>query len=173
VTAPAMGWPRGLFELPRIRVVIECFFDDSGKESDPSHRFVVLAGYMIGGDWGGFYGAWRHLLIRHGIPSIHMKEILGIARNKGWDIPKLNDVLREFIGVIKEAKLIGFGIAVDAAEWRALSKESRKMFGDAQEFCCSRILRRIMDRLIDAGFLTSLFRSPSTKILSLRVGGSP
>jgi hypothetical protein len=33
-------------------VVIECFFDDSGKESDPSHRFVVLAGYMIGGDWG-------------------------------------------------------------------------------------------------------------------------
>lgn len=133
--------------------MIECFFDDSGKESDISQRFVVLAGYMIGGDWGGFYQAWRHLLIRHGIPQVHMREILGLARNKGWDTAKLNDVLREFIGVIKEAKLIGFGVAVDAAEWRGLSKERRRMLGDAQEFCCSRILRRIMDRLNEAGFL--------------------
>jgi hypothetical protein len=154
MTASALGWPRGLFERSRLRVVIEAYFDDSGKESDHTHRFVVLAGYMAaeGLPWNRFYQAWRHLLLRHGLPHIHMKDILGIAQAKGWDIPKLNEVLREFIAAIKDAQLIGFGVAVDANEWRALSKERRKRFGDAQEFCCSRILRRIVDRLNEAGF---------------------
>jgi hypothetical protein len=151
MTAPAMGWPRGLFGLPRQKVVIEAYFDDSGKESDHTHRFVVLAGYMSG-DWTPLYRSWRSLLIKHGVPHVHMKDILGIAKSKGWDVPKLNVVLREFITAIKEANLTGFGVAVDANEWRAFSKERRHQFGDAQEFCCSRILRRIVDRLIDAGF---------------------
>src|SRR6185312_7221924 len=123
-------------------------------ESDHTHRFVVLAGYMAGEGlpWNQFYQAWRHLLIKHGLPHIHMKDILQIAQARGWDIPKLNTVLREFIAAIQSANLIGFGVAVDANEWRALSKERRKRFGDAQEFCCTRILRRIVDRLTEAGF---------------------
>jgi hypothetical protein len=137
-----------------MREVIEVYLDDSGKESDHTHRFVVLAGYMAGEGlpWNRLYQSWRHLLLKHELPHVHMKDILKIARAKGWDIPKLNDVLREFIIAIKEANLIGLGVAVDANEWRKLPKERRQQFGDAQEFCCSRILRRVVDRCIAAGF---------------------
>lgn len=122
MSAPAPDGPRGFQWRGGQRVVIEAYFDDSGKESDASHRFVVLAGYMAseGMPWQRLYQAWLHLLIRHGLPYIHMKEILGIAKQKGWDIPKLNSVLSEFITAIKEAQLIGFAVAVDANEWRKL-----------------------------------------------------
>ena len=134
--------------------MIEAYFDDSGKESDASHRFVVIAGYMAGGPgpWDRFSQYWRHLLIKHELPYIHMREVLGFAKKRGWDAQKLNGVLREFIGAIKDADLIGFGIGVDANEWRALPKSQRKVFGNAQEFCCSRIFRRIVDRLTESGF---------------------
>jgi hypothetical protein len=154
MSAPALGWPRGFLNQPRQRIVLEAYFDDSGKESDHTHRFVVLAGYMAadGWPWNRFYQSWRHLLLRHGLPRIHMKEILNAGRGKGWDIPTLNAVLREFVIAIKESQLIGFGVAVDATEWRRLSKDRRKAFGDAQEFCVSRVLRRIMDRCTESGF---------------------
>jgi Protein of unknown function (DUF3800) len=133
--------------------VFQCYFDDSGKESEPSNRFVVIAGYLAVDEvWGRFQNVWGHLLVKYGLPGVHMKEILGIARQKGWDVPKLNEVLQEFIVAIRAAPaLIGFGIAVDADEWRNLSPERRRLFGDAQEFACTRIVRRIRDRLNEAG----------------------
>jgi hypothetical protein len=74
--------------------VIEAFFDDSGKESDHNDRFVVLAGYMAAeGPWFRLHQSWRHLLLRHGLPHVHMKDIRGLAKERGWDIPKLNEVL--------------------------------------------------------------------------------
>jgi hypothetical protein len=138
----------------RMRVVIECYFDDSGKESELSHRYVVIAGYMAGASWPWerFSQYWRHLLIKHELPYVHMREILGFAKKRGWDSAKLTDVLRDFIGAIKASDLIGLGIGIDANEWRALSSARRKILGNAQEFCCSRILRRIVDRLVDSGF---------------------
>jgi hypothetical protein len=96
--------------------------------------------------WGRFQNLWGHLLIKHGLPDVHMKVILKLAKQKSWDIPKLNEVLQEFILSIKSAPgLIGFGVAVDADEWRKLKPERKHRFGDAQEFCCSRIVRRITD----------------------------
>lgn len=138
---------------PGVRVVIETFLDDSGKESDPSHGFVVLAGYMAGAGWvwERFYQNWRHLLLKHGLEDVHLKWIWAEAKQRGWELSKLNEVLLEFIGAIKDANLIGLGVAVDANAYRALPKERRQKFGDAQQFCCSRIFRRIIDRLRDAG----------------------
>jgi hypothetical protein len=44
-----------------------------------------------------------HLLVEHGLPDVHMRAILKIAKERGWDIPRLNEILREFVLVIKEA----------------------------------------------------------------------
>ena len=133
--------------------VISCFFDDSGTESQKDHRHVVLAGY-IGPDetWGQFFHSWRHLLLRHGIPAVHMKSWLKTAKEKEWSTAQRNDVLAEFIELIQKSKLIGFGVGVDADFWRALPADRRKAFGSAQEFCCQRILRLVIDR-IDASNL--------------------
>jgi hypothetical protein len=133
-----------------VRAVIRCYFDDSGQESDPTHRFVVMAGYMAG-DWDRLNRAWRSLLLKHGLSHIHMKEMIGVAQKRDWPDGHLTDVLREFIMAIKESILVGFGVAVDLDAFRKVPDHIRKRLGDAQIFCCSRILRRIMDRLNEAG----------------------
>jgi hypothetical protein len=134
---------------PRIKAVFECYFDDSGQESATSNPIVVMAGYLaVDPVWDQFSKLWAHLLIKHDLPHIHMKEMGSVARTKGWDRTKIAAVLLDFVGLIKWAPgLIGFGVAVDADAWRALPKERRNRFGNAQTFCCTRILRRIVDRL--------------------------
>lgn len=135
-----------LWKPPGAKVVITGFFDDSGKESDPSHRFVVLAGF-VSLDWSPFHQAWHGLLLKHGLPNVHLKEIRGIATEKGWDLPKLNSVLTEFIALMREMNLTAFGVGLDMEAWRRVDPTVRKRLGDAQVFCCSRIVRRIMDRI--------------------------
>lgn len=148
--APVKGGLHGLFQRDRWRLVIAGFFDDSGKESDLGNRFVVLAGFVTT-DWDPFHRLWMRLLFKHDLPGIHMKEILGHAKKKGWDFSKLNSILAEFIGAIRETHIVGFGVGVDMEAWRLIDPEIRKRFGDAQIFCCSRIMRRIMDRLETLG----------------------
>ena len=133
---------------PDWKVVFYSFFDDSGKESIRTADFPVLAGYLVHESyWTAFVQNWRHLLLRHGLPMLHMKDLVGIAQERDWDATRRNNVVSEFIEVIKDAKLIGFGVAVDSEVWRGLSDARRKAFGNAQEFCFSRIMRRISDRL--------------------------
>jgi hypothetical protein len=115
----------GLRERPRINAVIELFFDDSGSEADPTHRFVVMAGYMAL-DWGGFDRAWRNLLLKRALPYIHMKEMISIAEKRGWPTGYLPDVLREFIATIKDSYLVGFGVAVDLYAFRKVPEDIRK-----------------------------------------------
>jgi hypothetical protein len=74
-----------------------------------------------------------------------------LQRKKGWDIPKLNSVFTEFSTVIRISNLIGVGVGVNMEAWRALPKSTRQLIGDAQIFCCSRVVRRIMDRLETVG----------------------
>jgi hypothetical protein len=76
-----------------------------------------------------------------------MKELVGVPQQRGWNATQRNNVVLEFIDAIKAAKLIGFGVAVDSEAWRSLSSERIKAFGNAQEFCFTRIMRRISDRL--------------------------
>lgn len=132
--------------------MIECFFDDSGKESDANHRFVCIAGYLAHDQfWYGFTQRWRHLLLKHGIPAVHMREWEGVRKAHHWSLDYGHRILGEFIALIREFSLIGFGMAVDAEVWRKLSPERRKSFGDAQEFCFQRIIRRVVDRMEKAG----------------------
>ncbi len=131
--------------------MIECFFDDSGTESALSNRFVVIAGYLTHESyWYVFNQKWRHLLIRHGLPKLHMKEWVKFCEEREWDHPKRHSVVSEFIQVIRDTQLIGFGVAVDAQIWRELTPKRRKAFGNAQEFCFQRIMRRVVDRMEEA-----------------------
>lgn len=132
--------------------MIHCFFDDSGKESDMGNPFVCIAGYMAIGDdwWTMLSNAWGHQLFRHGLTWLHMKDFMqgqGEYAALGWDWPKRKAVIEEFIKIIKGTQIIGFGVAVDAEAWRQFPKELTKVEGTAQEFCFTRIIRMIVERL--------------------------
>lgn len=149
MSGPRTG-PHGLAR-PEYTLVIECFFDDSGKEGDHTSPYPCLAGYIAHESyWWDFVRDWKHLLLRHGIEAVHMKEIAGIAQKKGWTGIQRNDILSEFVQVIKKNRLIGFGVGVDAACWRKLEPKRRKAFGNAQEFCFQRIVRCVVDRMDEA-----------------------
>jgi hypothetical protein len=133
---------------PEWKIVIHAFFDDSGGERDPQSRFSCLAGYLAHETyWTRFQDYWRHLLLRHGLPYLHMREYVKIANDRGWGTVHRNSVVLEFVQVVKECRLIGFGVGVDAQAWRKLSRDRRAAFGDAQQFCFTRIMRRVVDRL--------------------------
>jgi len=76
-----MGW------LPapwRVKAVFQCFFDDSGKESEPTNPIVVMAGYIAVDEiWQRFQNLWGHLLLKHELPDVHMKAILQIPTHSG------------------------------------------------------------------------------------------
>jgi hypothetical protein len=91
--------------------VIYCFFDDSGKESASDNDFVIMAGLMTN-YWEMFDVRWQQLLLKYEIPAIHIKEAVSMAKNKGWDIPRLRAVLREFSATVRESNLVGIGVGV-------------------------------------------------------------
>lgn len=132
-------------------MVIECYFDDSGQEAQADHRHVCMAGYLAHDSyWYRFNNMWHHLLLQRGIPAVHMKEWLNTAREKGWTSEEQKEALSDFITTIKQCRLIGFGVAVDADVWRKLPHSRRKNFGNAQDFCFQRIMRRVVDRFAGA-----------------------
>jgi hypothetical protein len=134
---------------------VHCFLDDSGKESHQSMPYVCMAGYFTdGGALNRLHEQWLALLFKHGIEVIHMKELIPLAgqyRDLGWDIPKRDAVLAEFIEAIRQSQITGVGVAMDMAAWRKIKKDHSDLrWGTAQEFCLSRILRQIVDRLTAA-----------------------
>lgn len=131
--------------------MIYAYFDDSGKEDDPSNRHICMAGYM-GFDeaWDDFEADWRQLLLKHGISWIHMKEIIplqGEYKNLGWDTAKRDAVLFDFIEIIKDSPFVGFGVGVDTEAWALVPEEEKKKAGNAHDFCFQRIMRGVIDRL--------------------------
>ena len=130
--------------------MIRAYFDDSGSESLPSSTHVCLAGYLADDHyWITFNRLWRHQLARHGISCIHMKDLIplqGEYRTLGWDTAKRDQVIRDFVGVIRYSELIGFGVAVDAVAWREARKRSPKSF-NAQMFCFARLFRLVVERM--------------------------
>jgi hypothetical protein len=128
------------------------FFDDSGKESNPRGEFVCLAGYVAGDmGWTDFVALWGQLLLKHGIPYLHMKDFVplqGPYKQLGWSISKRNEVLSDFIAVIKDTNLIGVGVSVHAQAWRTVvPEELARQHGNAMEFCFQRVCRLIVDRM--------------------------
>jgi hypothetical protein len=132
------------------KAVLAGYFDDSGHESDsgPGGRFYCTAGYLSDEQfWAPLANMWGHLLMQHGLQEIHMKNFYREARARGWDEAKTNAVLGDFVDVIRQSKVMGFGVGIDVKFWRGQSKERRRTFGTAAEFAMQRVLRMMMDKL--------------------------
>lgn len=129
------------------------FFDDSGKESDPSNRIVCAAGYIASAlpMWQGLQEMWSNHLLMHGLDELHMNEMMSSKSKKkpfcDWDWQKKKSVLEDFSAAIKISRVVGFGVAVDAEAWRELPKDLTRIEGTAQEFCFMRLIRMIVNRV--------------------------
>jgi hypothetical protein len=125
--------------------MLRCFFDDSGKESDPTNRIVCIAGYLaIDGLWNMFTEGWSHQLLKNSMSWLHLTDFMA---DKSQDWPTKRAILDGFINVIKASQLIGFGVAVDADAWREVPEGITRTEGNAQQFCFLRIMRMVIERL--------------------------
>jgi hypothetical protein len=129
------------------------FFDDSGKETDPSNKIVCAAGYIAAGNtfWNSFQEMWRNTLLMHGLDELHMKDIM-CSQSKSfpyaeWNWEKKQQVLEGFSIAIKASQLLGFGVAIDADAWRELMSKWKTHEGTAQEFCFTRLIKLVITRL--------------------------
>jgi hypothetical protein len=109
-----------------------------------------MAGYLADMSyWNIFVPQWRHFLLKHGLGQIHMRNLIplqGEYRELGWDARKRNEALVDFIRVIRETHLIGFGVGVDADYWRKVRKRYEKC-EDVQTFCFARIMKMVVGRM--------------------------
>jgi hypothetical protein len=130
--------------------VYTAYCDDSGKESDG--RWIVIGGYLAHeGYWSAFAPRWAHELRRHDISALHMKDAIQCAgeyKDRGWTVPKRDEVLADFLAIIKTAHLIGFAVGVDAPAWKAHLKSARPNERiTAMEFCFIRIMGMVARRM--------------------------
>jgi Protein of unknown function (DUF3800) len=132
---------------PRHQLVIEAFFDDSGKQDNTN--FACIAGFLADtAYWTPFLLEWVHLNRRWNIRQVHMKDLWHSKRDfEGWDDEKKFMAISEYVELINKHKLIGVAVAVDAKFWNKLPREFQRKEGNAQEFCFLRIIRRIRDLL--------------------------
>ncbi len=135
-----------------VALFVHCFLDDSGKESQPTNPFVVMAGYFAEMSvWLQLWQQWANLLVKHQITSVHMKELIPIEgeyKKLGWDIEKRDAAIADFIEEIRKAPVIGIGVAVKMTAWRTVKAANPKLpFGTVQEFVLQRILRGVVERL--------------------------
>jgi hypothetical protein len=76
----------------------------------------------------------------------------GVYKTLGWDVIKRDEAISDFISVIKENHLIGFGVAVHKDTWKAVvPEEIRKTQGNTHQFCFARIMRMLVDRMKRSG----------------------
>jgi Protein of unknown function (DUF3800) len=130
--------------------VIRAYFDDSGKESNPTNGYVCMAGYLAESSyWELFNWQWRQRLLQYGISAIHMKNLISLKGEYqflGWDANRRDDALKDFVRVIKETRGVGFGVGVEMSGWREIRSRHPEL-PDVQTFCFARTARMVIDRL--------------------------
>lgn len=106
------------------------FMDEAGHFSISD--FVCLAGYLASDSgWDSLCQEWKPLLEKHGLPGIHMKEIMspkGKSPAALWPMDKKLSMLTEFISVIRKHVQTGFGIGLDAHHYRDIVKCAEDSF---------------------------------------------
>lgn len=131
------------------------FVDESGHFSNTDS--ISLAGFVSDDEsWNSFCIEWKSLLLKHGLPAIHMKEIMsskGKSPAANWEMPRKLSMLSEFIFVIRKYVQAGFGIGMDAVHYRSVVAEiteAAKTMGvrakpfEAKRFCVARFVRTLM-----------------------------
>lgn len=138
------------------------FLDESGHFSESD--FVCLAGYVASdSNWDGLCKEWKELLGKHGIPAVHMREIMspkGKSPAASWKDEDKVRMIREFIFVIRKYIHTGFGVGLEARYYRELVKvaaEEARRQGvktkpfHSQLFCVARMCRLIMNYFKEIG----------------------
>jgi len=122
------------------RLAVWAYFDESGKFADSD--FVCLCGFIFDQRGELFCEEWRTMLVRYGIPALHMATI-------NWKDKAQVASLDDFVGVIRKYAPFGFGVAVDAAYFRRMPVDRRRLLGDkrATDFAFHRLLRLVRDKL--------------------------
>lgn len=164
MSAPAIGYPFGFFRLNAdwirrnhrqgrcIVMHIEpyAFVDDAGKWNDQDA--ICLCGYLgTGTQWVQFMPQWQSRLDKHGLTRLHMAKFWGESAARGWDDPTANQVLIDIAGVIRELKLIGIQVALDAKHYRSMAQDRKSAMPKPHIACLQRVLRIIRNRLHEDG----------------------
>jgi hypothetical protein len=124
------------------------FLDESSNfgKSD----FVCIAGYIAAdAQWEAFAMEWRLLIEKHHLTSLHTAEFLagaGDYKKLSLDRPAREAILQEFIGTIRKHLPAGFGVGVEAAHFREITKNETKRV-KPEVFCFQRILRLVTEKL--------------------------
>lgn len=129
--------------------IVQAFFDESGHYADT--EFMCLAGYIAEDNgWEVFCREWRELLRKHNIVSIHMNAFMRLReeyQQLNWTEAYRDEVLSEFIRVIQNHALAGFGIGFDTKYFRSLLPEDQKLLGEPHMFCFQRLMNRAVTQL--------------------------
>lgn len=134
-------------ERPEISLTMPLFayFDESGKFHDGS-GYVCLCGYL-GDDtaWEEqFHKRWIELLSKYKFGYIHMTEFDSECKRRGWE-NRADDILSEFIEVIRDSEIVGFSVGVDGAYFKDKYKKAGLSSKDPAQFAVGRILAQMRD----------------------------
>ncbi|MFY9908976.1 MAG: DUF3800 domain-containing protein [Candidatus Sulfotelmatobacter sp.] len=128
------------------------FADESGKFQDKD--FICLCGYLSSGDkWDAFMSRWMQLLGTIRLPAVHMKTFYADCKRVGIAEAQADEVLEQFIDIIRETILVGFAVGLDANYYRGMPNEAKQGLGDPAVACLQRLLRLIRNRLTNVGDL--------------------
>ena len=144
--------------------MVMLFLDESGHFSDSD--YLCIAGYIAtDAGWESFCKEWKILLNKHGLSTLHLKEIMSRSGNSpasSWPPEQKDSMLREFIGVIRKHVEVGFAVAIDAKHYRGVADRLEKKCQaqglknrsfSAHTFAFSRIIRKLMDYLKESAEL--------------------
>jgi uncharacterized protein DUF3800 len=122
------------------------FVDDAGKWNDQDA--ICLCGYLATGkQWEDFVPLWQSRLQKHGLTRLHMAKFYGEAAARGWDDAKANAVLIDIAGVMRDLKLIGIQVGLDAKHYKSLTQARKSAMPKPHIACFQMVLRLISDRL--------------------------
>lgn len=129
------------------------YFDESGKFHDGS-GYICLCGYLAEDKaWEEFNAAWIKLLEKHRFSHIHMTEFDSDCRIRGLG-ERADEILTEFIEVIRQSRLIGFSVGVDGAYFKHKYKTAGLGNRDPALFAVARILREMREAAQQWGWQT-------------------
>jgi hypothetical protein len=124
------------------------YFDESGGGTD--NDFLCMSGYLANNsNFDALTDGWNEMLRKHRLHSLHLADFVameGPYSDLHWDGSKINEVLVDFISVVRRHTIAGIGVGVDAKTFRSLAKANRKRISP-QVFCFERILHLTMKRL--------------------------
>jgi hypothetical protein len=131
--------------------VLFAYFDENGKWRQQD--FICLAGFIAEESrLDAMCAVWRSLLEKHHIQSVHTTDLMAQqppydALN--WTSDEKKAVVADFATTIGKYVNRGVAVGLDAKAYRALPKTARDSIGDPFTFCFSRVIRLVIDSLIE------------------------